>query len=182
MCVSKVANCREQMTGENRGGGTDGGIYGGGDEENSVLESLVSPMLSGFDRQQENSAIVSALAHVVAGEADEELEFMNQGDGGVGSVGGGGCAASNGESSSPSACSSRGIGEKRGRQELHDLGLSESVPVVCRAYSDLPLVGSTLGSGMSFNIRVQPKPLPPPLHKLLSHFASSGEEGPESIV
>ncbi|KAL3527916.1 hypothetical protein ACH5RR_012572 [Cinchona calisaya] len=109
------------------------GETGGSDRENSVLESLISPMLSGFDREQENSAIVSALAHVVAAG--------DQGD-------------ANGESgSSPSACSFWVVGEKRGRQEQepHDhLGLSESVlPAVCRAYSDLPLVGSSRPGSVS---------------------------------
>ncbi|CDP12852.1 unnamed protein product [Coffea canephora] len=149
MCVFEVANSGKRARGENRGG----------DGEKSLLESLVSPMLSGFDREQENSAIVSALARVVAGEAediDQELVVMNQGDGG-GVVGGyyGAAASSNGDSSSPSACSSwgGGVGEKRGRPELNpDVGLSESVSAVCWAFNDRPPVGSNLGSGVESSL------------------------------
>ncbi|KAL1567959.1 ethylene-responsive transcription factor ABR1-like [Salvia divinorum] len=60
--------------------------------------SLYSPMMYGFDREQEMSVMVSALARVVAG--DEAV-----GEGGVGSAGG---------SSSSSAC-------KRGRSDIDEL-------------------------------------------------------------
>lgn len=154
MCIFKVANSGKRIKGETTGG----------DGENSLLESLVSPMLSGFDREQENSAIVSALAHVVAGEAEdinEELMAMNRGDGTGGVVGVRGyyygAASSNGDSSSPSACSSwgggGGVGDKRGRPELNpDVGLSESVSAVCWAFNDRPLGGSNLPSGVESSL------------------------------
>lgn len=151
MCVSKVAN-----PGEGKSFGR-GGDYGT-EERNRVWESLVSPMLSGFDRERENSAIVSALAHVVAGdettgddnqeEQFSELMMMNQG-------GGGSAAFSNVDSGSSSPSSPWGVGEKRGRddQGLNDVGsMPESSVSVApgRAYN-LPLIGSNLGLGM-FNL------------------------------
>ncbi|KAL0448519.1 UNVERIFIED_CONTAM: Ethylene-responsive transcription factor ABR1 [Sesamum latifolium] len=135
MCVFKVANQREDFyRGEN---GDEDEVFDG---RNELLESLVSPMLSGLNREQEMSAMVSALAHVVAGDVSEEAVE------GVAAAGGGGAG---GGSSSSSAC-------KRGRDELSSGGgggdqqfSDSSVARVCRGYSDHFSIGNpTLGASL----------------------------------
>ncbi|KAK4417353.1 Ethylene-responsive transcription factor ABR1 [Sesamum alatum] len=124
MCVSKVANQREDFY--------RGGENGDEDEvfdvrNNELLESLVSPMLSGLNREQEMSAMVSALAHVVAGDVSQEAVE------GVAAAGDGGA----GGGSSSSAC-------KRGRDEQFS---DSSVARVCRGFSDHFSIGnSSLGA------------------------------------
>ncbi|XP_047971783.1 ethylene-responsive transcription factor ABR1-like isoform X2 [Salvia hispanica] len=71
-----------------------------GDE--TMDSSLYSPMLYGFDREQEMSVMVSALAHVVAG------------DEAVGGGGGDGDGDDNGSGGSSSTC-------KRGRSDIDEL-------------------------------------------------------------
>nr|GLL19576.1 ethylene-responsive transcription factor ERF110-like [Ipomoea trifida] len=59
MCIGKVANPRDR---------TRGGSRGSEDPDDVMrLESLVSPMFSGLDREHEMSVMVSALTDVVAG-------------------------------------------------------------------------------------------------------------------
>lgn len=103
-------------------------------------------MLSGFNREQEKSVIVSALARVVAGDerGDDqefsELMMMNQGGG----DGGESATFSNVDFGSSSLSFPWGVGEKRRREDqvMTDVGLMpESSVAVCRAYN-LPLVGS----------------------------------------
>lgn len=67
MCVFfKVANSREEYNNSNRSShGRRRKAIWNGDEEDLDLDSLIA---SGFDREKENSAIVSALKHVVAGD------------------------------------------------------------------------------------------------------------------
>nr|GMC57879.1 ethylene-responsive transcription factor ABR1-like [Ipomoea batatas] len=76
MCIGKVANPRDRT----RGGSED-------DDDVMRLESLVSPMFSGLDREHEMSVMVSALTDVVAGrrphptagenwEAEEHRQFL----------------------------------------------------------------------------------------------------------
>ncbi|KAI3451048.1 hypothetical protein Pfo_007713 [Paulownia fortunei] len=127
MCLFKVANPREDFYPRKRGENREGNELFDG--ENSVLESLISPMLSGLNREQEMSAMVSALAHVVAGDVSEEAV-----EGGAAGGGGGG-----GSGSSSSAC-------KRGRDEQSSV--SESVARVCRAYSDFAIGSSHLGASL----------------------------------
>lgn len=99
MCEFKVANPRDEFYPNKKRGPNYRNNNNNEDElllmegENSVLESMISPMFSGLNREQEMSAMVSALTHVVAGDATVE---------GGGGGGGGG--------SSSSAC-------KRGRDQ-----------------------------------------------------------------
>ncbi|KAL2240179.1 ethylene-responsive transcription factor ABR1-like [Sesamum indicum] len=132
MCVFKVANQREDFyRGEN---GDEDEVFDG---RNELLESLVSPMLSGMNREQEMSAMVSALAHVVAGDVSEDAVE------GVAAAGGSGA----GGGSSSSAC-------KRGRDELSSGGGDQqfsdsSVSRVCRGYSDHFSIGNpSLGASL----------------------------------
>lgn len=64
------------------------------DGVNNALDSLISPLLSGLNREQEMSAMVSALAHVVAGDVVE---------GGAAAVSGGACKRGREEQPSESA-------------------------------------------------------------------------------
>ncbi|KAI3461977.1 hypothetical protein Pfo_018640 [Paulownia fortunei] len=130
MCVLKVANPREnnpRKRGENR---ERNELFEGGNESNS----LVSPMFSGPNRQQEMSAMVSALAHVVAGDVSREAVEMA--DGAAGGVGGGGGGSS-------SAC-------KRGREEPSSMTeqFPESAARACRSYTDFS-IGNTSHMGAS---------------------------------
>ncbi|KAG9151730.1 hypothetical protein Leryth_002020 [Lithospermum erythrorhizon] len=103
MCViNKVATSR---TKERKGGNGNNEeeenrrIVWEGDE-NNMLDSLVSPMLCGFNRQLEMSAMVSALTHVVAGHGPIQQQFIEPLS----------CLA-------VSSCSSSRVGVKRGREE-----------------------------------------------------------------
>ncbi|CAI9766984.1 unnamed protein product [Fraxinus pennsylvanica] len=122
MCVFKVANSRKNSAQSTR--------------RNDPLESL----LSGFDREQEMSAMVSALAHVVAGNVSQEAAQPGDSD-----SRGGGAAVSGG--SSTSACS-LGVGDKRKREEnsSHEQA-SASVATVYRAYNDFTIGDSEIISG-----------------------------------
>lgn len=92
MSVVKVANPRESKFGEREG--IDGDELFEGNHIRML--SSFSPMLFGFNREQEMSVMVSALTHVVAGDAREEAATDAAGGGGSGG--------------SSSAC-------KRGREE-----------------------------------------------------------------
>lgn len=80
MCVFKVANSREEYNNNSSRSSSHGrrrrAIWNNnsnhGDEED-----LVSLIASGFDREQENSAIVSALKHVVAGDEAAAATISN---------------------------------------------------------------------------------------------------------
>lgn len=133
MCVFKVANPREGFNPRKRGDNRDGNELF--DDVNNVLDSLVSPMLSGLNREQEMSAMVSALAHVVAGDVSEETVEGGAAGGGGGGGGGG---------SSSSACK-RGRGEQ---SSVSDQQSSESVAKVCRGYSDFSIGSSNLGASL----------------------------------
>ncbi|CAI9780967.1 unnamed protein product [Fraxinus pennsylvanica] len=118
MCVFKVANSRPNNSQSTR--------------RNDRLESL----LPGFNREEEMSAMVSALSHVVAGNVSQEV--AQPADGGGAAVSGG---------SSP-ACS-LGVGDKRKREEnssSHEQ-VSESVARVCSAYNNFTIGGSEIASG-----------------------------------
>ncbi|KAL8473742.1 hypothetical protein ACS0TY_030549 [Phlomoides rotata] len=123
MCLLKVANSKEDLNWKrNRGGNDDDD-----DELNNVLDSLISPMLSGFNREREMSAMVSALAHVVAGDVSGDA-----------AEGGGG---------SSTAC-------KRARDN-DEHQASDSVTRVCRGYTADFSIGSTssLEASSSMNRR-----------------------------
>ncbi|XP_008244623.1 PREDICTED: ethylene-responsive transcription factor ERF110-like isoform X2 [Prunus mume] len=120
-----------------RGGGSGGG--GGGSE---ILASAGSSMLLRLDREREMSAMVSALAHVVAGDeelaaAESSLVINRQSE----DVGGGLISSSVGGSDS---------GTKRGREEEEGCG-SQSVTRLCRAFGEFPRQSSSpvLGEGSS---------------------------------
>ncbi|KAK6125743.1 hypothetical protein DH2020_040517 [Rehmannia glutinosa] len=119
MCVLKVANSRKDFYPKKRDE-----IENNRDENELFLDSLVLPMVSGLNREQEMSAMVSALAHVVAGDVTQ---------GGASTAGGGG-----GGSSSSSAC-------KRGRDDEHYYSDQSHVARVCRGYSDFAIGTSNLG-------------------------------------
>ncbi|CAA3010336.1 ethylene-responsive transcription factor ABR1-like [Olea europaea subsp. europaea] len=111
MCAFKVANLRPNNARSTR--------------RNDPLESI----LSGFNREQEMSEMVSALAHVVAGNVSQETAQPGDNGGrGGGAVGSGG---------SPSSACSLGVGDKRKRKEnsSHEQA-SESVAIVSRAYNE----------------------------------------------
>ncbi|CAI9109130.1 OLC1v1008891C1 [Oldenlandia corymbosa var. corymbosa] len=151
MCFVKLANSGDHEKSWNRGGDRD------------HLESLVSPtFISGFDREQENSAIVSALTRVVAaGDYEDAVAGGGGGGGDVGdddADGGNGSAAAaflnvvhhDSGSSSPGSPWG-GVGEKRGRNDYdhhhhlhHQQAPESSSGVVRRTYNDLPLIGSNL--------------------------------------
>ncbi|XP_057775156.1 ethylene-responsive transcription factor ABR1-like [Salvia miltiorrhiza] len=124
MCVSKVANPRKSV-GENRDKGNDD-LFDHDLVINNALDSMISPLLSGFSREREMSAMVSALAHVVAGDVAGEGEAAAEGGGGGGS-----------------AC-------KRGRDE--QLQPSESVTRFCRGYTDFAIGSSNLGEAAGTSI------------------------------
>ncbi|EYU31118.1 hypothetical protein ABFS82_08G235800 [Erythranthe guttata] len=129
MCVfNKVANPRDEFYPKKRGeiiNNVNSELFDhGGGRENRVLDSLVSPMFSGFNREQEMSAMVSALAHVVAGD-----------EGGAAAA-----AAVGGSSSSSSAC------KRRRDEEPNTQYYSEkSVARVCRPPPP-PYADSSIGS------------------------------------
>ncbi|XP_059624789.1 ethylene-responsive transcription factor ABR1 [Cornus florida] len=145
MCLFKVANPRiSERDGGGRGRGRGRG-RGLNEDENTngvLLESAVLPMFSEFNREQEMSAMVSALTHVVSGDlqvsTDQEVEEEDGGGGG-----GGGGANNN----------IPGVGAKRERIE-DDIGqLSESVS---RPYFH-PCANFSPG-GSSSNFRVTESP------------------------
>ncbi|CAL2239408.1 unnamed protein product [Prunus armeniaca] len=112
-----------------RGGGSGGG--GGGSE---ILASAGSSMLLRLDREREMSAMVSALAHVVAGDeelaaAESSLVINRQSE----DVGGGLISSSVGGSDS---------GTKRGREE-EEGGGSQSVTRLSRAFGEFPQQSSS---------------------------------------
>ncbi|PIN11453.1 hypothetical protein CDL12_15943 [Handroanthus impetiginosus] len=120
MCVFKVANLREKNP---RKRGEDG-------QGNESMNSFVSPMIN---REEEMSVMVSALAHVVAGEVEEAAAGSSGGGAGGGGDGGG----------SSSAC-------KRGREEESGVGedIFESAKV-CRPYSDFYIGNASNYTGAS---------------------------------
>ncbi|KAA8530968.1 hypothetical protein F0562_005665 [Nyssa sinensis] len=138
MCVVKLATSRNSGNGGRTlmgivERGTDGLIS----EDGIVtLESAVAPMISGYSREREMSAMVSALTRVVAGEVTEDL--INQAD-----IGGGSTVTSSTMASS-SSTSLWAVGEKRGREDMGGRQFPESVSTVCRAYGDISLGGSSL--------------------------------------
>lgn len=85
MCELKVANPRKS---------SELGKEAFDDGVNNALDSLISPLLSGLNREQEMSAMVSALAHVVAGDVAE---------GGAAAASGGACKRGREEQASESA-------------------------------------------------------------------------------
>ncbi|CAI9777602.1 unnamed protein product [Fraxinus pennsylvanica] len=101
---------------------------------NNVLDSFFSP---GFNKEQEMSAMVAALTHVVAGDVNEEVVA----EAGGGSGGGGSTAAAS--STSAWAWS---VGDKRGREEQMNEKFSEPVPTVCSEYSNFSIGSSSIGS------------------------------------
>ncbi|CAK9180541.1 unnamed protein product [Ilex paraguariensis] len=146
MCGFKVANFREysgksvrRRRGEER---ESDGLNEGG----NMLESV----FSGINREQEMSAMVSALTYVVAGE--DLVSHREVGGGGGGGDGG----ASSGSSGSAGACSSSSAaffvhGEKRGREaEGGSVQYSESGGLVFRAHTD------SLGEGLPSSTRTAP--------------------------
>lgn len=103
---------------------------------NVILDSMLSPMFSGLNKEQEMSVMVSALAHVVAG--DDVSEEAVEGAAGRGGGGGG----------SSSAC-------KRGREDQQSSvieQLPESVARVCRGFSHLPIGNTTFTMGASSGV------------------------------
>ncbi|XP_021824756.1 ethylene-responsive transcription factor ERF110-like [Prunus avium] len=119
-----------------------GGGSGGGGGESGILASAGSSMLLRLDREREMSAMVSALAHVVAGDeelaaAESSLVINRQSE----DVGGGLISSSVGGSDS---------GTKRGREE-EEGGGGQSVTRLCRAFGEFPQQSSSpvLGEGSS---------------------------------
>ncbi|CAI9763190.1 unnamed protein product [Fraxinus pennsylvanica] len=108
------------------------------ESENDVLGSLFSP---GFNREQEMSAMVAALTHVVAGDANKEVV---EASGGGGSGGGRGCGGT--EAASSTSAWAWSVGDKRGREDQMNEQISEPVTTVCRAYSDFSIESSGMGS------------------------------------
>ncbi|PQQ05216.1 AP2/EREBP family transcription factor-like protein 26 [Prunus yedoensis var. nudiflora] len=109
-----------------------GGGSGGGGGESGILASAGSSMLLRLDREREMSAMVSALAHVVAGDeelaaAESSLVINRQSE----DVGGG-----------------LDSGTKRGREE-EEGGGGQSVTRLCRAFGEFPQQSSSpvLGEG-----------------------------------
>ncbi|KAL2528083.1 AP2/ERF domain-containing protein [Forsythia ovata] len=115
----KVANLREKI------------------DKKIDLESLFTPMVSGFNREQEMETMVAALTRVVAGDVNEDV--VDAGGGG----GGGAATAPSG--SDPSAWLWR-VGDKRGREEHINVQFSESDAIVCSAYNDFSIESSSMGS------------------------------------
>ncbi|KAA8546957.1 hypothetical protein F0562_003386 [Nyssa sinensis] len=124
ICLFKVANSRNSgkcarlpTRGEEREtDGIEGGIH-------VLLESVVAPMISGYNREREMSAMVSALTHVVAGEVTQDDI-----------VGGTVTSYTASDSGACSVSSLWGVGEKRGREEEGGGQFSESVSRISRAY------------------------------------------------
>ncbi|PQP92370.1 AP2/EREBP family transcription factor-like protein 26 [Prunus yedoensis var. nudiflora] len=117
-----------------------GGGSGGGGGESGILASAGSSMLLRLDREREMSAMVSALAHVVAGDeelaaAESSLVINRQSE----DVGGGLISSSVGGSDS---------GTKREREEEEGVG-GQSVTRLCRAFGEFPQQSSSpvLGEG-----------------------------------
>nr|QNI23904.1 AP2/ERF transcription factor [Camptotheca acuminata] len=143
MCLLKVANSRDSgkctmlpTRGQEReADGSEGGI--------ETLELGVVKM-SGYNREREMSAMVSALTHVVAGDEEDLVNYRDEGD-----IIGAGTVASNIVASYSGACTTTTIaavvGQKRGREdeEGDDGQFSESVSRVTRAYADISLGGSS---------------------------------------
>ncbi|XWS44807.1 hypothetical protein CRYUN_Cryun15aG0080100 [Craigia yunnanensis] len=115
MCeiIKKVANKKERVVENSRGGVVD--------QDNQWLlmyqpmmmreEGSSSSMLSEVSREREISAMVSALTHVVAGDVpDQELPGNENSDGFGSSIG------------NNNITSSRGFGQKRGRDEQEGSG------------------------------------------------------------
>lgn len=115
MCEIKVANRREDLYG-NRGERGDAHEVFDVSHSDNVLDSLVSPLLSGLDREKEMSAMVSALAHVVAGDVSGGQTAME------GGVSGGDEQRNSGDQQRP-----------------------ESVATVSRGYTDFPIGGFNFG-------------------------------------
>lgn len=102
MCVFKVANSREEYNSNNSSHGRRRrAIWNNNNNNHGDEEDLDSLIASGFDRERENSAIVLALKHVVAGE--EAAAISNSLD----------------SSSITSPVFSWGVGDKRARD--HEL-------------------------------------------------------------
>ncbi|XP_073024384.1 ethylene-responsive transcription factor ABR1-like [Primulina eburnea] len=128
MCVFKVANPKENIR-----------QSGGNDDRDELFESGnrldFMPMLSGLNREQEMSAMVSALARVVAGDNDGALA-----DGG----GGGGSGGAGSSSTS-----------KRGREELGSIDadeFSESIGAVYGEYRDFLATSSNMVAASEANL------------------------------
>ncbi|XP_073127292.1 ethylene-responsive transcription factor ABR1-like [Henckelia pumila] len=114
MCVFKVANPRENLRGRGENGERDE-LF----ESGNRLDFM--PMLSGLSRDQETSAMVAALARVVAGDNDGALA-----DGG----GGGGHVSSRSGGAGSSSAS------KRGREELSSIDADEFSDSICTVHGE----------------------------------------------
>uniref|UniRef100_A0A5B7A2J3 AP2/ERF domain-containing protein n=1 Tax=Davidia involucrata TaxID=16924 RepID=A0A5B7A2J3_DAVIN len=136
MCVVTVATSRKS------GKGVRPPMRGEGIRERDgvvMLESAMAPMISGYSREREMSAMVSALTRVVAGEVTDEDLVNHEVD-----IGGGGTTVTSTTCGASSSSSLWGtVGEKRGREEKGGGQFSESVSRVCRAYGDISLGGSS---------------------------------------
>ncbi|XP_022871231.1 ethylene-responsive transcription factor ABR1-like [Olea europaea var. sylvestris] len=121
MCVFKVANSRPN---------------------NSQSIDWLESLHPGFNREEEMSAMVSALTHMVAGNVSQEV--AQPPDGGDR---GGRAIVSDGSSSS--ACS-LGVGDNKRKREENSSShehVSGSVARVYRAYNDFTIGGSEIASG-----------------------------------
>ncbi|KAL2521387.1 ethylene-responsive transcription factor ABR1-like [Forsythia ovata] len=134
--VFKVANSRKNIS-DNTRRKRNNAHHG---MESSVPPPIVSRSIN---REQEMSAMVSALVHVVAGNANEEAMHGQEYATG-GGVGGTATASSGG--SDPFVSSWGTVGDKRLREEQSTMQFSESFARVYRAQSDISFGSSDAGS------------------------------------